>query len=89
MLSVTLERRGKELRFARRLARNTAGEPARLHQHRADYILSDKPVKGEEPKEGKSLDGCCTSAVERRGEERRGEERRGEERRGEERRGER
>lgn len=45
--------RGKELRFARRLARNTAGEPARLHQHRADYIPSDKSVEGEESKEGK------------------------------------
>lgn len=45
--------RGKELRFARRPARNTAGEPARLHQHRADCILSDKSAKGEEPEEGK------------------------------------
>lgn len=45
--------------IARRLARITAGELPRLHQHRADYILSDKSVKGEESttavlKEGKA-----------------------------------
>lgn len=45
--------------IARRLARITAGELPRLHQHGADYILSDKSVKGEEStiavlKEGKA-----------------------------------